>query len=127
MTKKTPATDKIKILCVEDEVDVRESIAGILESEGFEVLQAENGKQGLEVFLENHPDIIISDIMMPGFSGHDLLKAIRGNKTIDNSNVPFILLSALGQKEDILLGINLEASDYLVKPVDFYFFIAKKI
>ncbi|MES2677744.1 MAG: response regulator [Pseudomonadota bacterium] len=117
--------NKVKILCVEDEVDIRENLAGILESEGFEVLQAEDGKQGLEIFLEQRPDIIISDIMMPQATGHDLLKAIRENKEIDNSNVPFILLSALGQKEDILRGINLEASDYLVKPVDFDLLIAK--
>ena len=94
-------SDKIKILCVEDEIDVRESIVGILDNEGFEVFQATNGQEGLEVFLEQKPDIIISDIMMPDVTGHDLLKSIRGNKNIDNSNVPFILLSALGQKEDI--------------------------
>ena len=117
--------DTIKILCVEDEIDVRESIVGIFESEGFEVFQAGDGKEGLEVFLEKRPDIIISDIMMPDVTGHDLLKSIRENKNIDNSNVPFILLSALGQKEDILKGITLEASDYLIKPVDFDLLIAK--
>jgi CheY-like chemotaxis protein len=117
--------DKIKILCVEDEIDIRENLVGILESEGFAVLQAEDGKKGLEVFLEKHPDIIISDIMMPNFNGHDLLKAIRENSNIEDSNVPFILLSALGQREDILKGINLEASDYMVKPVDFDMLIAK--
>ncbi len=117
--------NKIKILCVEDESDIRENLAGILESEGFEVLQAENGMQGLEIFLEQKPDIIISDIMMPDFTGHDLLKAIREDKTIDNSHIPFILLSALGQKDDILRGIAMEASDYLVKPVDFDLLIAK--
>ena len=118
-------TDKIKILYAEDEIDIRESIASILESEGFEVLQAENGQQALELFLDNHPDIVVSDIMMPDFSGYELLEAIRENQNIDNSNVPFILLSALGQKEDIIKGITLEASDYVVKPVDFDLLIAK--
>jgi CheY-like chemotaxis protein len=117
--------NKIRILCVEDEIDVRESIVGILESENFEVIQARNGKEGLEVFLNQNPDLIISDIMMPEASGHDLLKAIRSNKEIDNSNIPFILLSALGQKEDILKGVRMEASDYLTKPVDFDLLIAK--
>lgn len=116
---------KIKVLCVEDEIDIRENLAGILESEGFEVLQAEDGNKGLEVFLESNPDIIISDIMMPNSTGHDLLKAIRTNQNINNNNVPFILLSALGQKEDILKGITMEASDYMVKPVDFDLLIAK--
>ncbi|MFT6077138.1 MAG: CheY-like chemotaxis protein [Myxococcota bacterium] len=117
--------DKIKILCVEDEVDVRESLVGILESEDFEVVQAENGKKGLEIFLNQNPDLIISDVMMPESSGHDLLKAIRNNKEIDNSNIPFILLSALGQKEDVIKGVRMEASDYLTKPVDFDLLIAK--
>jgi CheY-like chemotaxis protein len=116
---------KIKVLCVEDEIDIRENLVGILESEDFEVLQAEDGNKGLEVFLESHPDIIISDIMMPNSTGHDLLKAIRENHNISNNNVPFIFLSALGQKEDILKGINLEASDYMIKPVDFDLLIAK--
>jgi len=118
-------SNKIKILCVEDEIDIRENLVGILESEGFEVLQAEDGNKGLEVFLESNPDIIISDIMMPNSTGHDLLKAIRTNQNINNNNVPFILLSALGQQEDILKGITMEASDYMVKPVDFDLLIAK--
>jgi CheY-like chemotaxis protein len=117
--------NKTKILCVEDEVDIRENLADILESEGFEVFQAENGKDGLEKFMDYHPDIIISDIMMPELTGHQLLQAIRENKEIENNNVPFILLSALGQKEDVIKGINLEASDYMVKPVDFDLLIAK--
>ncbi|MCE3255230.1 MAG: response regulator receiver sensor signal transduction histidine kinase [Rickettsiaceae bacterium] len=117
--------DKIKILCVEDEIDIRENLVGILESENFEVVEAENGKRGLEVFLEQHPDIVISDIMMPEVDGYELLKSIRENKNIDNNNVPFILLSALGQKHDILKGISLEANDYMVKPVDFDMLIAK--
>lgn len=118
-------SEKTKILCVEDEAEIRENMAGILESEGFEVLQASNGQEGLQVFLDNRPDLIISDIMMPELSGYDFLKAVRENKNIDNSNVPFILLSALGQKDDIINGIDLEASDYLVKPVDFDLLIAK--
>ncbi len=115
--------EKIKVLFVEDEIDVRESIAGVLEAEGFEVIQAINGKEGLEIFLAQEPDVIISDIMMPEMNGYDLLKAVRESKT--NSTTPFILLSALGQKEDVLKGVTLDASDYLVKPVDFDLLFAK--
>jgi len=118
-------SDKIKVLCVENEIDIRCNLASILESEGFEVLQAENGNQGLEMFLEHHPNIVVSDIMMPEADGYDLLRSIRNNENIDDSNVPFIFLSALGQKDDILKGISLEASDYLVKPIDFDLLIAK--
>lgn len=118
-------SEAIKVLCVEDEVEIRENMVGILESEGFTVLQAGNGKEGLDVFLEQHPDIIISDIMMPEANGYDLLKSIRENTETENNNVPFILLSALGQKDDIITGISLSASDYMVKPVDFDLLIAK--
>ncbi len=117
--------DKIKVLCVEDETDIRDNLAGILESEDFHVLQAKDGNEGLKMFLEYRPDIVISDIMMPNSTGYDLLKAIRENKDIDNNDVPFILLSALGQREDISKGIDLKASDYMVKPVDFDLLIAK--
>ncbi|MFT6331964.1 MAG: CheY-like chemotaxis protein [Lentimonas sp.] len=118
-------TYKAKILFVEDEIDIRETIAGVLESENYEVFQAENGKQGLEVFLTKKPDLVISDIMMPEIDGYQLLKLIRENKHIENSNAPFILLTALGQKEDVIKGINLEASDYLIKPIDFDLLLAK--
>ena len=118
-------SDKITVLCVEDEIDIRHNLASILENEDFEVLQAENGTQGLEIFLESHPDIVISDIMMPESDGYSLLTSIRNNESIDDSNVPFIFMSALGQKDDILKGIELEASDYLVKPIDFDLLIAK--
>ncbi|MFT6258626.1 MAG: CheY-like chemotaxis protein [Rickettsiales bacterium] len=117
--------EKIRILCVEDEIDIREVLVEILESENFEVIQAKNGKEGLEMFFSKNPDLIISDILMPESSGHDLLKAIRGNKEINNSNIPFILLSALGQRDNILKGVRMEASDYLTKPVDFDLLIAK--
>jgi CheY-like chemotaxis protein len=117
--------NKIKVLYVEDESDVRKNLASILEDEGFEVLQAENGNRGLEIFLETNPDIIISDIIMPEVDGYDLLKSIRDNENINNNDVPFIFISALGGKGDILKGIDLQASDYLVKPIDFDLLIAK--
>ncbi|MFT5702660.1 MAG: CheY-like chemotaxis protein [Rickettsiales bacterium] len=117
--------NKIKILLVEDEPEIRLSLAEILESDGFEIFQAEDGKQGLEVFLDKRPDLIISDVMMPIADGHQLLESIRNNKEIDNSNIPFIFLSALGQRDDILKGSKLGASDYLVKPVDFEMLDAK--
>lgn len=116
---------KIKILCVEDEADVRESIVEILRDEGFEVCEGKNGKDGLKVFLKEKPDIVVSDIMMPDMSGHDLLKAIRKREQENALHTPFIFLSALGQKDDIIKGIKLSANDYLTKPVDFDLLIAK--
>lgn len=116
---------KIKALCVEDEKDIRDNMAEILRDEGFEVAEAENGKQGFDVFLQQKPDVVISDIMMPDLDGYGLLNLIRENKNIRNNNVPFIFLSALGQKENVIKGVGLSANDYLVKPVDFDLMIAK--
>jgi CheY-like chemotaxis protein len=116
---------KIKILCAEDEMEIRENIAEILRDEGFEVFEAENGKRGFEVFLQQKPDLVISDVMMPEVDGYGLLSLIRENKNIRNNNVPFIFLTALGQKDDLIKGAALSANDYLIKPVDFDLMIAK--
>ena len=116
---------KIKILCAEDEQDIRENIAEILRDEGFEVFEAENGKMAFESFMKNKPDLVISDIMMPELDGYGLLQLIRESKNIRNNTVPFIFLTALGQKENIIKGVNLSANDYLVKPIDFDLMIAK--
>lgn len=116
---------KIKVLCVEDEQEIRENIVDILRDEGFEVFEAGNGKEGFENFTQNKPDIVISDIMMPELDGYGLLKLIRESKNVRNNTVPFIFLTALGQKENVIKGVNLTANDYLVKPIDFELMIAK--
>jgi CheY-like chemotaxis protein len=116
---------KIKILCVEDEQDIRDNIAEILRDEGFEVFTAENGKRGFESFMQNKPDLVISDIMMPEVDGYGLLKLIRESKNVRNNTTPFIFLTALGQKESVIKGVGLSANDYLIKPIDFDLMIAK--
>ena len=116
---------KIKILCVEDEVDIRSNISDILRDEGYEVSEAENGYQGYEIFIQQRPDLIISDIMMPELDGYGLLKLVRDTVGLKNSAVPFIFLTALGQKDNVIKGVNLSANDYLVKPIDFDLLIAK--
>ncbi|NBV07270.1 MAG: response regulator [Proteobacteria bacterium] len=116
---------KIKILCVEDESEIRENIVEILRDEGFEVFEAENGKKGFAVFAQEKPDLIISDIMMPELDGYGFLKMVRGSRNVKNNTVPFIFLTALGQKDNIIKGVGLSANDYLVKPIDFDLMIAK--
>lgn len=116
---------KIKILCVEDEQEIRENIAEILRDEGFEVFEADNGKHGFESFMQNKPDLVISDIMMPEIDGYGLLNLIRESKNVRNNTVPFIFLTALGQKDNVIKGVNSSANDYLVKPIDFDLMIAK--
>lgn len=115
---------KIKVLCVEDEQEIRDTMAEILRDEGFEVFEAGNGKEGFDAFLRDKPDIIVSDIMMPELDGYGFLKMVRESKDKLNA-VPFIFLSALGQKDNILKGVDLMANDYLVKPIDFDILIAK--
>lgn len=116
---------KIKVLCAEDEQDIRENIAEILRDEGFEVFEAANGKLAFESFIQNKPDIVISDIMMPELDGYGFLELVRNSKNIRNNNVPFIFLSALGQKDNVLKGVNSSANDYLIKPIDFELMVAK--
>ena len=116
---------KIKILCAEDEQDIRENIADILRDEGFEVFEAANGKLAFESFMQNKPDLVISDIMMPELDGYGFLDLVRGSKNIRNNTVPFIFLSALGQKDNVIKGVNSSANDYLIKPIDFDLMIAK--
>lgn len=116
---------KIKILCAEDEQDIRENIAEILRDEGFEVFEAANGKLAFESFIQNKPDLVISDIMMPELDGYGFLDLVRGSKNVRNNTVPFIFLSALGQKDNVLKGVNSSANDYLIKPIDFDLMIAK--
>jgi CheY-like chemotaxis protein len=123
--QKNMSENKVKILCVEDEIDIRSNIAEILRDEGYEVFEAGNGYEGYEVFISQRPDLIISDIMMPELDGYGLLKLVRETTAIKNYAVPFIFLSALGQKDNVLKGINLSANDYLVKPIDFDLLIAK--
>ena len=115
---------KIKVLCAEDESEIRETIAEILRDEGFEVFEAKNGKEAFEMYVAHKPNVVISDIMMPEVDGYALLKLVRESRD-KNNNVPFIFLSALGQKENIVKGVNLSANDYLVKPIDFEILIAK--
>jgi CheY-like chemotaxis protein len=117
--------EKLKVLCVEDEVDIRENIAEILRDEGYEVFEADNGKSGFDKFLQTNPDLVISDIKMPELDGYNFLRLVRENKNVRNNSTPFIFLSALGARENVLKGIELNANDYLLKPIDFELLMAK--
>lgn len=117
--------EKTKILCVEDEIDIRENLVEILSDEGYEVYQADNGKSGFEKFLQINPDLVVCDVKMPELDGYSFLRLVRENKNVRNNATPFIFLSALGGKENVLKGIELSANDYLLKPVDFELLMAK--
>ena len=105
-----------KILLIEDNLDVRENTAEILELADFEVLTAENGKIGIQLAKENLPELIICDIMMPELDGYGVLHILTRNP--DTSNIPFIFLTAKGEKSDFRKGMNMGADDYLTKPFE---------
>jgi DNA-binding NarL/FixJ family response regulator len=103
------------ILIIEDQPDMRENIATILEMEGYALLTADDGKEGLAIAREEKPDLILCDVMMPGLDGHGVLAALRDDRTV--AGTPFIFLTAKGEKRDQRTGMNLGADDYLTKPV----------
>lgn len=103
-----------KILVIEDTTEVRENIAEILETEGFEVFKAENGEIGISMADKVQPDLILCDIMMPGKDGYEVLEVLR--KKVLTSTTPFIFLTAKNTREDLRRGMALGADDYISKP-----------
>ncbi|MBU6340889.1 MAG: response regulator [Bacteroidetes bacterium] len=105
-----------KILIIEDNADVRENLAEILELGNYHTLTAENGKIGVEKALQELPDLILCDVMMPELDGFGVLHILgRNQKTAD---IPFVFLTAKSEKEDFRRGMSLGADDYIVKPFD---------
>jgi DNA-binding response OmpR family regulator/DNA-binding CsgD family transcriptional regulator len=110
------------ILCIEDEEDLRVDIADELVAANYEVLQAANGAEALKVLENQRPDLVLCDITMPGLGGYDVLKAMRDQGGL--SDVPFIFLTALADRNDVLVGKQAGADDYLVKPIDYDLLLA---
>src|SRR5699024_10064489 len=102
-----------QVLIVEDDEDIREGVRILLESENYDVREAENGKKGLEL-LDEDTDLVILDIMMPGMSGIRTCEEIR-----KSSNVPILFLTAKAQESDKLLGLMAGGDDYLPKPFSY--------
>lgn len=103
-----------KVLIIEDNEDVRENTADILELAGYSIATAENGKIGVKKAKELLPDVIVCDIMMPELDGYEVLQAL--TKTAKTASIPFIFLTAKIDKIDMRKGMNLGADDYLTKP-----------
>lgn len=100
-----------RVLIVDDDPAIRQMIEQYLKGEGFEILQAEDGQQALELWRRERPDLMIIDWMMPRRSGLDLLRQVR-----QEGNTPVIMLTARSEESDLLLGLELGADDYLTKP-----------
>ena len=102
---------KQRILIAEDEADIRNILKLYLESEGFEVVQAQDGEQALRMAQQEMPDLILLDVMIPKTDGFAVTQALR-----QYSQVPILILSARSQDADKILGLNLGADDYIAKP-----------
>jgi DNA-binding response OmpR family regulator len=108
----TPPT----ILLVEDEPDLIEVVSHILEIEGYQVVRATGADSALSALQETRPDLIVSDVMMPGLSGFDFFQQVRARP--EWSTIPFMFLTARGDRVDRRFGMGLGADDYLTKPFD---------
>ncbi|WP_192823461.1 response regulator [Rufibacter sp. LB8] len=107
---------KTRILIIEDNLDIRESSAEILELSGYDVMQAPDGKVGVDLALQHLPDLILCDIMMPEMDGFGVLYLLRKNQA--TATIPFIFLTAKAERVDIRKGMEMGADDYLTKPFD---------
>ena len=103
----------LKILVVDDDTNISELISLYLNKEGYDTREVANGRLAMEVFEEYKPDLVLLDIMLPGADGYDVCKEIR-----KNSRTPIIMLTAKGEVFDKVLGLELGADDYMVKPFD---------
>jgi DNA-binding response OmpR family regulator len=102
----------LRILVVEDDVSILAGLSMNLKFDGYEVLQAQDGRAGLRRALDEGPDLMVLDLMLPEMNGYELIKELRrrGNR------VPIVVLSAKGMETDKILGLDLGADDYLTKP-----------
>ncbi|SHE38144.1 two-component system, OmpR family, alkaline phosphatase synthesis response regulator PhoP [Caldanaerobius fijiensis DSM 17918] len=103
-----------KILVVEDEIHIIELLKYNIEMAGYQLIYTENGKDGIDVCIEQHPDLVILDLMLPDIDGFEVCKILkRDDRT---KNIPVIILTAKGEEFDKVLGLELGADDYITKP-----------
>jgi len=105
-----------EVLIIEDNLDIRENIVEILELSGYQVYAADHGEMGITLALQNLPDIIFCDIMMPQLDGYGVLSRLKDHPLM--MNIPFVFLTAKSERLDLSKGIELGANGYLVKPFD---------
>ena len=104
-----------KILVIEDEPEMRRNITTLLRYYDYAPVAAENGRLGIEAARREIPDLILCDVMMPELDGYGVLQAVQSDASL--AGIPFIFLTAKGEKDDLRSGMNLGADDYLTKPV----------
>lgn len=104
------------ILVIDDNMEIRENTAEILELAGYKSLTAENGKKGVDMAIREKPAVIVCDIMMPELDGYGVLHLLRKNP--DTQNIPFIFLTAKTERSDLRKGMEMGADDYITKPFE---------
>jgi CheY-like chemotaxis protein/CRP-like cAMP-binding protein len=104
------------VLVIDDNPDIRDNTAEILDLAGYKTLTAENGKKGVDLALSAHPDIIVCDIMMPDLDGYGVLHLLRKNEA--TQHIPFIFLTAKTERGDFRKGMEMGADDYITKPFE---------
>jgi DNA-binding NarL/FixJ family response regulator len=104
-----------KILVIEDEPEMRRNMVALLHYKHYDPLAAENGRLGLETVRREMPDLILCDVMMPELDGYGVLRTLQADAKL--APIPFIFLTAKGEKDDHRSGMNLGADDYLTKPM----------
>lgn len=102
------------ILIIEDDPLYLAAMEQTLKREGFDIRTASDGETGLAMFRARRPDLVLCDIMMPGMDGHSVLEALKGDNSL--ADIPFIFVSALGERIDVRRGMSAGADDYLTKP-----------
>ena len=115
--------DSKNILVVEDDLDIRELISFNLQNEGHQVFEAKDGEVGIDKAREKLPDLILLDLMLPGIQGLDVCRIIKSDQ--ETKEIPIIMVTALGQEEDIVKGLETGADDYITKPFSIKVLIAR--
>jgi CRP-like cAMP-binding protein/ActR/RegA family two-component response regulator len=105
-----------KILVIEDQFEIRENLKEILTLSGYDVITANDGKEGIKKSLDANPDLILCDIIMPNLDGFGTLEILNNNRK--TAGIPVIFLTAMAEKEDFRKGMSLGAFDYITKPFD---------
>ena len=103
-----------KILVVEDEEDIRDILLYNLEKSGYQVMSSPTGEEGVKAVRHQEPDLVLLDIMLPGLSGLDVCRILKAHA--DTAKVPVIMVTAKGEEDDIIKGLELGADDYITKP-----------
>ena len=102
------------ILIIEDDVSILRGLKDNLSFEGYNVLTSADGQEGLQIAIENHINLLLLDIMLPGINGYDICRRLKKEKP----ELPIIMITARGSEIDKIAGLDLGADDYITKPID---------